>query len=117
MDNFDIDLLDLSLNHITDAGCENMKALLLADKKLKKLDLKHNIKIGNDGFKAIVKAIKKNTHVSELDFSICSIDLSGGHGWGVVLDDLAQNYTLTSLNLEGNQINEKFLNLLDEELS
>jgi len=64
----------------------------------------------------MIKALKKNTHVSELDFSICSIDLQGGHGWGVVLDDLADNYTLTSLNLEGNQISEKFMMLLDVEL-
>jgi hypothetical protein len=117
MENFEIDMLNLSLNHISDAGCKHLQALLLADKKLKKLDLKQNIKIGNDGFKTMIKAVKKNTHINELDFSICSIDLAGPTGWSVILDDLSANCSLTSLNLDGNSINEKFLLLLDTELS
>ena len=116
MEHFEIDMLNLSLNHISDVGCKHLQAILLADKKCKKIDLKQNIKIGTEGLKLMIKAIKKNTHINELDFSICSIDLAGSSGWSVILDDLSANCSLTSLNLEGNSVNEKFLQLLDTEL-
>jgi hypothetical protein len=65
----------------------------------------------------LVKSVRKNTHIQELECSVCSIDLDLVHEWGPVLDDISQNCSLTNINLEGNNINQKFLNSMEDELS
>lgn len=63
MQTFEIDLLDLSLNRLTDEGCKHLGELLQTDKKLKKLDIGRNIQITKEGFKTLVKSVRKNAHI------------------------------------------------------
>ena len=67
MQNFDIDCLDLSLNRLTDEGCKHLGEMLQTDKKLKKLDIGRNIQITQEGFKLLVKSVRKNTHIQEIE--------------------------------------------------
>jgi Ran GTPase-activating protein (RanGAP) involved in mRNA processing and transport len=94
LDSFEIERLDLSLNHLTDEACTHLAALLTTDKKIKELNLSENIQITNEGLKEIVKCSKQNRHLHCLQFQQCSIEL-GRTGWQGILDDVQNNCSLT----------------------
>ena len=110
-----IEVLDLSQNKITDKGCEHLSQILLENKQIKELNLSHNSDIGRDGFRVLTKSIKKNTHLQVLSLQHCSIDLQ--QRYESILEDITMNCTLITLNLQGNNISDKFMHILENELS
>ena len=49
-----------------------------------------------------MKSARKNTHLSSLDFEMCSIELSAAEGWQDVIDAVSSNCTLFEVNLHDN---------------
>jgi Ran GTPase-activating protein (RanGAP) involved in mRNA processing and transport len=90
--------LDISNNLITDTGCEHLGQLLQTDKQVKKIVMKNNKGITSAGLKLISKSIRKNTHIDYIDLSDCSIQLESK--FEVILDDISQNCSLTTVKLE-----------------
>lgn len=72
-----MDLLDLSYNNLSDQGCAHLTNLFSAGKRIKSLSLGKNYIITLTGFKTIMKSIRKNSIISSLDFSQCSIEITG----------------------------------------
>jgi len=64
----EIEELNLSNNNINDNDCKQLAKLIAADKKLKILSLEGCPNISKEGFKIIIKALKRNNHVETLNF-------------------------------------------------
>lgn len=107
-----VEKLSLSDNEITDVGCQNLSQLLVENNKLSELDLSCN-KITREGLKHITKAVKKNTHIKVLNFSGCDINLQ--KGFEGILENICSNCSLTQINLQGNTINDEFMEKLEEQ--
>lgn len=112
---FYLEELDISSNMISDFGCKHIAALLL-NTKLKRINLSNNIMIDKDGLKELCKAMRKNNHIELMNLSNCGIDLEGPTGWQGILDDISQNCSLHTMNLDGNIINEIFNTTVKAEL-
>ena len=98
--------LNLSYNEITSEGCKHLASLLTTDKRIKKINLSANLNVGTEGFKTIINAISSNTHINNLEFKVCNIELSDNAGWQKVMDAIEKNCSLEVLDLQGNVINE-----------
>ena len=86
--NFELELLDLSYNNFSDEGCVHLTNLFQTGKRIKSLGLGKNYLITAQGFKTIMTSIRKNPIISSIDFSQCSIDISGNQGIDSVLEDI-----------------------------
>lgn len=71
----EIDTLDLSMNRITDEGCEMIAEFLKEQKSIKGIHLRDNIHITLEGMRKIVKAAIKCRKLQILDFDHCNIEL------------------------------------------
>lgn len=127
--------LDLSQNHLGEAGSEQIGELLLANKKITTLKLMGvNLKdnLGIDCVHNIAEALTVNTTLEELDVSKSSIPYDGGIaiarmlafnkgmkaldiannniedvGIFYLVNDLMQNKHLASLNISGNGVSDE----------
>ncbi len=86
--NFELELLDLSYNNFSDEGCVHLTNLFQTGKRIKSLGLGKNYLITAQGFKTIMKSTRKNAIISSIDFSQCSIDISGNQGFDSILEDI-----------------------------
>ena len=72
--------LNLADNKFSQEGGKAISKLLSYQTQISNLDLSHN-KIGNDGFKSILHAIRKNTIIKELILVNCGIEINIIEKW------------------------------------
>lgn len=113
----EVEELDLSYNHITDEGCKGLAQLFAANIRIKNLNVGKNMRITIEGFKALTKSMRKNSHIASLDLSLCDIQINKREEFDPIIDDVSTNCSLAKIELHGNFIDSfRFQDLLKAEL-
>jgi hypothetical protein len=101
--NFWLEVLDLQMNGIADAGCLHMAEILKCNKTLKRINLSNN-QIGDVGVKHLAKGLVQNRGLEHLLLSFNTIQDQGARYLAKVLK---RNQHLQILFLSQNKLTEK----------
>lgn len=114
-----IDSLNLSDNEISDDACTQLGKLIEAQHiNLEHLDLSQNQKLTADGLIVLLQFSAKDLHLTSMNLSKCSIEMTSSESKLKFIEILKQNISLSELNLEGNPITEdkNLMETIKEEL-